>query len=69
MERLVSFLGFGAATVAGFSSCAPTLIPYPTNLPTLEFLSVEAQMVTNYTVQVPPGFENSFYAPYSPCPS
>ncbi|KAK8122821.1 hypothetical protein PG984_011491 [Apiospora sp. TS-2023a] len=53
---------------SGLSSCAPASIPYPTTLPTAEFLSVEAHLVTNYTEQVPPGFENSFFVPYSPLP-
>ncbi|KAK8016866.1 hypothetical protein PG993_015055 [Apiospora rasikravindrae] len=72
MDQLASFLGYyGSATMgpgSGLSSCAASSIPYPTSLPTAKFLSVEAHMVTNYTVTVPPGFENSSTAPYSPVP-
>ncbi|KAK7994348.1 feruloyl esterase [Apiospora marii] len=69
MEQLASFLGFGSATGTGFSSCSPSSIPYPTTLPNAEFLSVEAHLVTNYTEAIPPGFENSFFAPSSPLPA
>ncbi|KAK6821006.1 Tannase/feruloyl esterase [Apiospora arundinis] len=69
MDQLMRFLGFGSTTgPGGFISCAAASIPYPTNLPNAEFLSVEANLVTNYTVEIPPGFENSHSAPYAPLP-
>ncbi|KAK8075597.1 Tannase/feruloyl esterase [Apiospora hydei] len=70
MDQLASFLGFDSVTMGpvGLSSCTEASIPYPTSLPTAQFLSVEAHVVTNYTVTIPPGFENSFAAPYAPLP-
>ncbi|KAK7961833.1 feruloyl esterase [Apiospora aurea] len=70
MDQLASFLGFGSVTTGpvGLSSCAAASIPCPTSLPSAEFLSVEGHVVTNYTVTIPPGFKNSFAAPYSPLP-
>ncbi|KAK8064611.1 hypothetical protein PG994_007249 [Apiospora phragmitis] len=69
MDQGASLLGFDSVSgPGGVSSCASASIPYPTSLPSAEFLSVEAHLVTNYTVAIPPGFENSFAAPYSPLP-
>ncbi|KAK7984268.1 hypothetical protein PG989_011670 [Apiospora arundinis] len=65
MDQLTRFLGFGSTTgPGGFISCAAASIPYPTNLPNAEFLSVEANLVTNYTVEIPLATR----PPYAPLP-
>ncbi|KAK8104293.1 uncharacterized protein PG998_011326 [Apiospora kogelbergensis] len=68
MARASSASALPCVPAISFHPATRRLYPLPTNLPNADFVSVEANLVTNYTVEIPPGLENSHVAPYSPLP-